>query len=184
MLSSINFNPRSPYGERPIQRLDPGLQFRFQSTLPLRGATRTTFLDSGFRQISIHAPLTGSDSQLTSLIQSGNISIHAPLTGSDQALTLQDIKNVISIHAPLTGSDYIIYSNTIFIAIFQSTLPLRGATSPILAHFVPKLISIHAPLTGSDISSPSQHGVTLQFQSTLPLRGATRDNNLFRLFVR
>ena len=57
--------------------------FKFQSTLPLRGATK---------------PQGDSPARI-------DISIHAPLTGSDQALTLQDIKNMISIHAPLTGSD-------------------------------------------------------------------------------
>ena len=57
-----NFNPRSPYGERP------------------RHIWRTV----ANKQISIHAPLTGSDADPTG-IQSADpvISIHAPLTGSD-----------------------------------------------------------------------------------------------------
>ena len=127
-LCQDHFNPRSPYGERRGENDDLIMFLSFQSTLPLRGATLER--PDGFtgQDISIHAPLTGSDrpghkhrrshphfnprspygerrkerwwlpcityfnprspygerlSQLTSLIQSGNISIHAPLTGSD-----------------------------------------------------------------------------------------------------
>ena len=55
------FNPRSPYGERLFfSSLDSSVQ-RFQSTLPLRGATFRGFLCLDCHPISIHAPLTGSD---------------------------------------------------------------------------------------------------------------------------
>ena len=37
---SHDFNPRSPYGERPIRVVLPPPFLPFQSTLPLRGATR------------------------------------------------------------------------------------------------------------------------------------------------
>ena len=57
-----NFNPRSPYGERrtgfPV-RLPTS---EFQSTLPLRGATAKLCKAWPEIRISIHAPLTGSDS--------------------------------------------------------------------------------------------------------------------------
>ena len=39
-----NFNPRSPCGERPALLLEVMATSRFQSTLPLRGATRTEWL--------------------------------------------------------------------------------------------------------------------------------------------
>ena len=38
-----NFNPRSPHGERPADRLSGRLMPSFQSTLPARGATGYTF---------------------------------------------------------------------------------------------------------------------------------------------
>ena len=62
-----------------------------------------------FQPISIHAPLTGSDHDLTIPINSvSTISIHAPLTGSDDASNpIVYYCQEISIHAPLTGSDVV-----------------------------------------------------------------------------
>ena len=56
---------------------------KFQSTLPVRGATE------GYREgpavfcISIHAPREGSDSSAIAGYPAGIISIHAPREGSD-----------------------------------------------------------------------------------------------------
>ena len=123
--------------------------------------------------ISIHAPLTGSDSRgCPCFLEVIMISIHAPLTGSDKESQIGAYTNLISIHAPLTGSDFRVFSwakrirnfnprspygERHFehhipppIQLFQSTLPLRGATR----------YNIH-----------QKH--PQQFQSTLPLRGAT-----------
>ena len=61
---------------------------KFQSTLPLRGATVVGRQVELSLEISIHAPLTGSDGSLNG--RSGGesyISIHAPLTGSDPLWT-------------------------------------------------------------------------------------------------
>ena len=80
----IHFNPRSPHGER------QGFKFRgiddviFQSTLPARGATKWRCWEKEpTREISIHAPRTGSDISGTPYKQTSDISIHAPRTGSD-----------------------------------------------------------------------------------------------------
>ena len=57
----IDFNPRSPWGER-LQF--SGLNFtacRFQSTLPVGGATVSPFSLEIGDSISIHAPRGGSD---------------------------------------------------------------------------------------------------------------------------
>ena len=56
------FNPRSPCGERlGVWKLDP-IPGRFQSTLPVRGATWIPFGCRSLRgRISIHAPRAGSD---------------------------------------------------------------------------------------------------------------------------
>ena len=56
-----DFNPRSPYGERPSRGGDCAILTLFQSTLPLRGATDDYCAGKGVQDISIHAPLTGSD---------------------------------------------------------------------------------------------------------------------------
>ena len=58
------FNPRSPYGERPADGFCLTEKKTFQSTLPLRGATRPVYGFGRVHGISIHAPLTGSDMDL------------------------------------------------------------------------------------------------------------------------
>ena len=42
-----DFNPRSPYGERPFRQSRIHADGRFQSTLPLRGATLLGLSDGG-----------------------------------------------------------------------------------------------------------------------------------------
>ena len=59
--SRRHFNPRSPWGERQKNgKLFPERQ-RFQSTLPVGGATRLPILGRDYNTISIHAPRGGSD---------------------------------------------------------------------------------------------------------------------------
>ena len=147
----------------------------FQSTLPLRGATRQSILGHGAVGISIHTPLAGSDSQTESKVAElepfqstlplrgatdyvnacagvGGISIHTPLAGSDRDETVQAEIIYISIHTPLAGSDRHRQPNHRKTKRFQSTLPLRGATGRLGEHHRDALISIHTPLAGSDFS--------------------------------
>ena len=123
------FNPRSPYGERPFPAGIHQAGNRFQSTLPLRGATDLWSELYRVFCISIHAPLTGSDGRVPGVVAFGGISIHAPLTGSDIFTSFMMSFPFISIHAPLTGSDQAWH------------LGDQAAAG----------ISIHAPLTGSDL---------------------------------
>ena len=58
---------------------------RFQSTHPLRDATRKRSHISLTYTISIHAPLTGCDPTIPSKLSQLAISIHAPLTGWDKS---------------------------------------------------------------------------------------------------
>ena len=80
--------------------------FKFQSTLLIRGATRSCELWHGKSRISIHAPHTRSDGRCKDcrpLHQ--RISIHAPHTRSDVKLDTDTLRTLISIHAPHTRSD-------------------------------------------------------------------------------
>ena len=79
-----DFNPRTPCGVRPYSSIKSITKLIFQSTHPLRGATK----DKGFIgrriAISIHAPLAGCDGPWRRAPgRSGRISIHAPLAGCD-----------------------------------------------------------------------------------------------------
>ena len=55
------FNPHSPCGERHVDAMPHSWVDIFQSTLPLRGATRVRGDGTTMLVISIHTPLAGSD---------------------------------------------------------------------------------------------------------------------------
>ena len=55
------FNPRSPWGERHRELIKSILSMKFQSTLPVGGATGRISSAASFTGISIHAPRGGSD---------------------------------------------------------------------------------------------------------------------------
>ena len=101
-----HFNPRSPYGERRPNRPPPCAARRFQSTLPLRGATAGSALTTVINEISIHAPLTGSDSS---------------------RLNFRSTARAFQSTLPLRGATDSVCAG-IHEDPFQSTLPLRGAT--------------------------------------------------------
>ena len=191
-----NFNPRSPRGERPPTPAHRAQSWRFQSTLPARGATAL---------VSI-------------LYCEGIISIHAPREGSDStALSRAWMKSDFNPRSP-RGERRCAWMGWLCFTLFQSTLPARGATAPdadgdpffLFQSTLPARgathaparaldglldISIHAPREGSDVKhsefliSPqyfnprSPRGERRRgrrdsvnvglFQSTLPARGAT-----------
>ena len=124
-------------------------------------------------KISIHAPLTGSDSKATTgtvsvgdfnprspygerLVytigtkQNKKISIHAPLTGSDSQNTRPKWPEKISIHAPLTGSDSALSEYRRVMLYFNPRSPYGERPRVDRYKYHRYLISIHAPLTGSD----------------------------------
>ena len=59
--NSFYFNPHSPCGERLLRMMFSNWLLVFQSTLPLRGATRLRAVGERLLPISIHTPLAGSD---------------------------------------------------------------------------------------------------------------------------
>ena len=60
--ADVNFNPRSPCGERQRHRKNVPIWMTFQSTLPVWGATGNGTGLYVVQMISIHAPRVGSDS--------------------------------------------------------------------------------------------------------------------------
>ena len=62
VATDVDFNPRSPHGERPPLINSDLFNSTFQSTLPARGATIVLQMLLKLGTISIHAPRTGSDS--------------------------------------------------------------------------------------------------------------------------
>ena len=192
----INFNPRSPYGERPVRLGIRPTRYLFQSTLPLRGATIVARRLLAGRLISIHAPLTGSDFfQITIFRASIAISIHAPLTGSDHHSPC-DLPPAPNFNPRSPYGERPRCSAPMVSAMNFNPRSPYGERRLVPSIPGPHIqISIHAPLTGSDRYSSSAaratsyfnprspygerlpngdllHGTSV-FQSTLPLRGAT-----------
>ena len=106
VTSITNFNPHSPCGERPRSLPSTPARKKFQSTLPLRGATPASRRLRDMIEFQSTLPLRGATRLLLQPPPFVNISIHTPLAGSDRTMT--PIR-------PLAR-------------LFQSTLPLRGAT--------------------------------------------------------
>ena len=65
------FNPRSPRRERHCYQLPIRTCYKFQSTLPSQGATELNLLAPIQPEISIHAPLAGSDRTASWMQRSG-----------------------------------------------------------------------------------------------------------------
>ena len=123
---------------------------RFQSTLPMRGATVPKSISHIFANISIHAPHAGSDFLPMILINSSRISIHAPHAGSDGTYP-QYWQGMAGFQStlPMRGATPY-WVCRLDSSRFQSTLPMRGATALTRALHKERTISIHAPHAGSD----------------------------------
>ena len=83
------------------------ISFRFQPTLPARGATDSVLRLRILRHvISTHAPRTGSDhTSLSVLTTSSVFQPTLPARGATSITADIDPDNNISTHAPRTGSD-------------------------------------------------------------------------------
>ena len=145
------FNPRSPWGERPgniwfccvelpisihaprggSDGSGPGAAAdheRFQSTLPVGGATHGGLRLREVQGISIHAPRGGSDGMVRRVFDSHLISIHAPRGGSDQAVMRSCLgPSDFNPRSPWGERPIRSYLREVAFT-FQSTLPVGGAT--------------------------------------------------------
>ena len=103
-------------------------KWRFQSTLPMRGATAYLSITGHISGISIHTPHAGSD-----YVYGGN----------------WEATSDFNPHSPC-GERRFTQRKAVRKSSFQSTLPMRGATANSLAMFFSPDISIHTPHAGSD----------------------------------
>ena len=163
---------------RLTHRSPPTPNFRFQSTHPLRGATRSFLALHPLLAISIHAPLAGCDSARRRQARSGenfnprtpcgvrpkreiidddltDISIHAPLAGCDQRVEHRLQGSFISIHAPLAGCDRRRGTSCTRRAYFNPRTPCGARHGLWVKADKTAIISIHAPLAGRDKESRS-----------------------------
>ena len=147
-----HFNPRTPCGVRPWLRAPWGHGRRFQSTHPLRGATRFPRARCGSSQFQSTHPLRGA----TSIAKAGEHSKKAfqsthPLRGATDRVCKRGACGSISIHAPLAGCDA--NRQTALCSFAQNFNPrtpcgVRRERRPDV--YTDTAISIHAPLAGCD----------------------------------
>ena len=151
-------------GERP----------RFQSTLPVWGATAKTRQIQHPLLVSIHAPRVGSDETRVVGIKVDCVSIHAPRVGATFGAWQPEERYSVSIHAPRVGSD----ASTRLSASAQIRFNPRSPCGERrwIARGDPAAyrVSIHAPRVGSDLIELRPISRRSRFQSTLPVWGATR----------
>jgi len=101
----------------------------FQSTLPVKGATKSPLDDEPQLAVSIHAPSEGSDKRKPRICGT---------PGTFQS-TL-----------PVKGATWRLDGETT-VCQFQSTLPVKGATPVGAGIGMNDDVSIHAPSEGSDL---------------------------------
>ena len=102
------FNPRAPCGARPARPMPYFSHDSFQSTRPVRGATRSA--SSTPRSSACFNP-------------------RAPCGARHAAMERCRERNRVSIHAPRAGRDHSANGTDVGDTLFQSTRPVRGATS-------------------------------------------------------
>ena len=150
-VSGRNFNPRTPCGVRRKCFACCLARCRFQSTHPLRGATRIRPPQWAVPQFQSTHPLRGATSWNTPQechclhfnprtpcgvrpVNNGEISaaeaisIHAPLAGCDSGVRLVDISKLYFNPRTPCGVRRGVENLANLGAVFQSTHPLRGAT--------------------------------------------------------
>ena len=187
-----NFNPRSPCGERRKKQSGKKIQTIFQSTLPVRGATISSLLNSrssyyfnprspcGERRLNVQNIHISFLFQSTLPVRGatrdggfdegfyGNFNPRSPCGERRGAGRRIRGNRLISIHAPRAGSDI---QKLAFLSDslgFQSTLPVRGATQRQKNRWELFYISIHAPRAGSDDEPRAGRGVPRDFNPRSP----------------
>ena len=125
----------------------------FQSTRPMRGATRPRRIGAKEKEFQSTRPMRGATNFQTHFRQFLPISIHAPHAGRD--LTQPDtlVALIISIHAPHAGRDRWTVHSSGGWQYFNPRAPC-GARLILAVHQVSNVhISIHAPHAGRDSKS-------------------------------
>ena len=171
------FNPRAPCGARLVVDEHDADKTAFQSTRPMRGATRRF---RGYRQtlrFQSTRPMRGATMPRKAADAAAGVSIHAPHAGRDLKCRERLHACDVSIHAPHAGRDIVAGSGRagascfnprapcgarrrqrrrqMRVFMFQSTRPMRGATGEKYDYGRTKQVSIHAPHAGRDRESRS-----------------------------
>ncbi len=191
-----NFNPRSPCGERhnatDVRLRDAQISIhapragsdalevvagagavQFQSTLPVRGATRKGTGQVVYCEFQSTLPVRGATVEPGPGRTCRMISIHAPRAGSDHARRrVSSAASGFQSTLPVRGATMAVFAAVRTVG-FQSTLPVRGATpARCRTRRAPRYFNPRSPCGERHLSRSRDFGPN-SFQSTLPVRGAT-----------
>ena len=127
------------------------MQLKFQSTLPVKGAT--VHFEQGankYTEFQSTLPVKGATSSRCSVNGRFLFQSTLPVKGATGTSVFVCVPKLISIHAPGKGSDTKPGLGSSVNSTFQSTLPVKGATMIFDIAYLNESISIHAPGKGSD----------------------------------
>ena len=128
-LLSIDFNPRSPCGERLVIHNQLTVVNKFQSTLSLRRATiRPASYVRRNRHFNPRSPCGERRADDEFRDQRTDFNPRSPCGERPSLIPTFDTRATISIHALLAESDTLRNVYQFFFLSFQSTLSLRRAT--------------------------------------------------------
>ena len=189
-IANNDFNPRSPHGERLAIRhsCHRGQNFNPRSPHGERLLCRSRFRHS--RQISTHAPRTGSDprsarpqrwaqhfnprsphgerlDRYEGVPHYYTFQPTLPARGATRRVSRGSTRNSISTHAPRTGSDEqheILHR----LRLISTHAPRTGSDAILMPAVQKSIISTHAPRTGSDMVANLQSSTGCNFNPRSP----------------
>ena len=153
----------------------PAKRKRFQSTLPMRGATCSISpVTPHSFHFNPHSPCGERPASINfNFMDACRFQSTLPMRGATCiSCTLLDI-SLFQSTLPMRGATVDGSQQQYVGHLFQSTLPMRGATFRFYFRLSATTISIHTPHAGSDGTPPPVCRFRFRFQSTLPMRGAT-----------
>ena len=128
LIVNLNFNPRSPRGERRLTASNDRHRAYISIHAPREGSDRLTcwIIIRWWTNFNPRSPRGERLHQKHGRVRSHSISIHAPREGSDAMLLLiSRCRPSISIHAPREGSDKKVLQNLLTSGDFNPRSP-RG----------------------------------------------------------
>ena len=146
----VHFNPRTPCGVRQVTSYRDDATMQFQSTHPVRGATKQVgaFLGTGKFQ-STH-PVRGATFQAWTTFCRFSFQSTHPVRGATVSLCALFKHQHISIHAPRAGCDGKEHTRQVAGIDFNPRTPC-GVRHDLTGYVAkPSFISIHAPRAGCD----------------------------------
>ena len=164
-----DFNPRSPWGERPLSGAISARTSRFQSTLPVGGATYDMIYNEFFRdEFQSTLPVGGATIPIVCPCFLIAISIHAPRGGSDVVHSDGVGQHPDFNPRSLWGERLVVHPPCRPVSLISIHAPRGGSDVGFGALLPDTAISIHAPRGGSDPSQRRAARQSLYFNPRSP----------------